>query len=80
MASVSMTELRTQTERIVERVVAGETIDITRWGKPVATIKPVSPSDEWIRERIEAMRVRLTNKSDSSDSEATRDRTQADRS
>jgi prevent-host-death family protein len=75
-----MTELRTQTERVVERVVAGETIDITRWGKSVATIKPVSPSDEWIRERIEAMRVQLTNKSDSSDSEATRDRTQADRS
>lgn len=43
MASVSMTELRKETERILERVVAGETIDITRWGKPVATIRATEP-------------------------------------
>ncbi len=34
-----MTELRKEPERIIERVAAAETIDITRWGKPIATIE-----------------------------------------
>lgn len=44
MASVNIHEAKTQLSRLVERVEAGEEIIISRAGKPVARIVPLSPA------------------------------------
>ncbi|MEA3034601.1 MAG: Antitoxin Phd YefM, type toxin-antitoxin system [Sphingomonadales bacterium] len=36
MITVSVTEAKRDFERLVERVIAGEEVSITRWGKLVA--------------------------------------------
>jgi prevent-host-death family protein len=41
---VGVRELKNETSRILERVESGETITVTRHGKPVARIVSVSPS------------------------------------
>jgi prevent-host-death family protein len=42
MASVGIRELNQQTSQILERVRAGETIEITDRGVPIAEIRPLS--------------------------------------
>jgi prevent-host-death family protein len=42
MASVGMHEAKTQLSRLVERALAGEDVVITRHGKPVARLVPVT--------------------------------------
>lgn len=43
MSSVSIRELRNHGGDVVDRVVGGETLVITRSGKPVAELRPVRP-------------------------------------
>lgn len=43
MAGVSIRELRNQGGEIVDRATRGEEITITRAGRPVASLRPVSP-------------------------------------
>jgi len=40
MMSVSITFAKANLEGLCERVVDGETITITRWGKPYAELRP----------------------------------------
>ncbi len=42
MRTVSVTEAKTNWLDIVARVESGEPVAITRWGKPVAALHPVS--------------------------------------
>jgi prevent-host-death family protein len=43
MTDITMRELRNQGGKVVDRVVAGERFTITRAGKAVAELRPVSP-------------------------------------
>ena len=59
MATVGSYEAKTHLPRLLERVEHGETIMITRHGKPVASLvpaTPIAPRPE-IAEVIEAMRL-----------------------
>jgi prevent-host-death family protein len=59
MATVGSYEAKTHLPRLLERVEQGETITITRHGKPVARLVPATataPRPEVV-ELIEAMRV-----------------------
>lgn len=42
MSEVTVRELRTQCGRVLDRVLAGERITITRDGRPVARLEPVA--------------------------------------
>jgi prevent-host-death family protein len=42
MASVSMRDLRNHGGEVVERVMSGETVTVTRGGTPVAELRPLS--------------------------------------
>jgi len=42
MSSVSIRELRNQGGKVVERVLAGETVTVTRAGTPVAELRPLA--------------------------------------
>lgn len=44
MARVTIRELRNRGGAVVDRVAAGESVTITRAGKPVAELKPVGPA------------------------------------
>lgn len=41
MASVSVTELNQQTAKVLERVKAGESLEVREHGRPIARIVPV---------------------------------------
>lgn len=41
MASVSVTELNQQTARVLDRVKAGESLEVREHGRPIARIVPV---------------------------------------
>jgi prevent-host-death family protein len=58
MATVGSYEAKTHLPRLLERVERGETITITRHGKPVARLVPAAPTPPRpeIAEVIEAMR------------------------
>ncbi len=43
MASVGIRELRLQTRAVLQKVVAGESVDITEHGHPIARIVPLRP-------------------------------------
>lgn len=43
MTSVSIRELRNHGGDVIDRVVGGETLVITKSGKPVAELRPVRP-------------------------------------
>jgi prevent-host-death family protein len=43
MDVVTMRELNQQTAKVLERVKAGETLEITEYGRPVARISPPAP-------------------------------------
>ena len=53
MASVGSFEAKTKLAELLDRVEAGETVVITRRGRPVAQLVPVRPDDE--RERRRAL-------------------------
>ena len=40
--TLSITEVKTQFYELVERVARGEAFIVTKWGRPVATLGPVS--------------------------------------
>jgi prevent-host-death family protein len=44
MESVTVTELNRQTARVLERVKAGESVEISEYGRPVARITPAGPA------------------------------------
>jgi prevent-host-death family protein len=44
METVTVSELNQQTARVLERVKAGETLEISEYGKPVARLVPAVPS------------------------------------
>ena len=44
MGDVSIRELRNDGGSVVERVLAGELVTVTRGGNPVAQLRPVTPA------------------------------------
>lgn len=42
--SVTVSELNRQTAKVLERVKAGESVEVSEYGRPVARIMPVSPA------------------------------------
>jgi prevent-host-death family protein len=46
MSTVTVTYAKENFAELAERAGAGETITITRWGKPVAELRPFSSSDD----------------------------------
>ena len=54
MSAISLADAKARLSEIVDRVEAGETIDITRRGKPVARLTTVLQP----RKRIDAARLR----------------------
>jgi prevent-host-death family protein len=44
MESVTVSELNRQTARVLERVKAGESLEISEYGRPVARIMPAGPT------------------------------------
>lgn len=58
-AKVTATVANREFSKVLERVLAGETVTITKQGKSVATINPVSERDEAFEARREAFLERL---------------------
>jgi prevent-host-death family protein len=44
METVTVSELNQQTARVLERIKAGESLEITEYGKPVARLVPAVPT------------------------------------
>ena len=44
MESVTVSELNRQTAKVLDRVKAGESLEISEYGRPVARIMPVTPT------------------------------------
>jgi prevent-host-death family protein len=44
METVTVSELNQQTARVLERIKAGETLEISEYGKPVARLVPAVPT------------------------------------
>jgi prevent-host-death family protein len=44
MESVTVSELNRQTAKVLERVKAGESLEISEYGRPVARILPAAPT------------------------------------
>lgn len=44
MEKVSVSELNQQTARVLERVKAGESLEVSEYGRPIARIVPAAPS------------------------------------
>jgi prevent-host-death family protein len=44
MESVTVSELNRQTAKVLERVKAGESVEISEYGRPVARIMPAAPT------------------------------------
>lgn len=44
MNSVTVSELNRQTAKVLERVKAGESVEISEYGRPVARIMPATPT------------------------------------
>jgi prevent-host-death family protein len=44
MDSVTVSELNRQTAKVLERVKAGESLEISEYGRPVARILPATPA------------------------------------
>jgi prevent-host-death family protein len=56
MKQVGVYEAKTHLPRLLEQVEAGETITITRHGKPVAKLVPIEPRRRSIDETIEEIK------------------------
>jgi prevent-host-death family protein len=63
MSTVSAYEAKTHLPRLIKAVEGGETIVITRHGKPVARLVPIEPGDRGdvaaAIERLKALRRRM---------------------
>ena len=57
MKQVGVYEAKTQLPRLLDSVERGETITITRHGKPVARLVPVRARRMTVEEAIQAMRA-----------------------
>lgn len=81
MASVDLAEARAHFSELLNRVEAGETIEILRHGKPVARLVPVKTSKRPIDvERLRIMTTSMTPPAEPADSETfIRDLRDADR-
>ena len=55
MKQVGVYEAKTQLPRLLEEVERGETVMITRHGKPVARLVPVREGHQTVAEAIEAL-------------------------
>lgn len=44
METVTVSELNQQTARVLERVKAGESVEITEYGRPIARLVPAVPA------------------------------------
>jgi len=53
MSTVGSFEAKTKLAELLDKVEAGETVTITRHGKPVAQLVPVKPDNE--QERLRAL-------------------------
>jgi prevent-host-death family protein len=56
MKQVGVYEAKTQLPRLLDEVEQGETITITRYGRPVARLVPLRGRRRTVKEAIEAMR------------------------
>jgi prevent-host-death family protein len=56
MTSVGVYEAKTQLAKLIERVERGESVTITRHGKPVAKLVPVVKPKMTVEEAIEGLR------------------------
>jgi prevent-host-death family protein len=56
MKQASFTELRAHAKKFFDLVEAGETIRVTRNGKPIAEILPISPDvPSWKRRKVQPL-------------------------
>jgi prevent-host-death family protein len=53
MKTIQASEAKTHFLRILDKVEKGESVTVSRHGKPIARIVPIPPSDHERRERIE---------------------------
>jgi prevent-host-death family protein len=53
MKTIQASEAKTHFLRILDKVEKGESVTVSRHGKPIARIVPIPPSDDERRERIE---------------------------
>lgn len=44
MDTVTVSELNQQTAKVLERIKAGESLEVSEYGKPIARIVPAAPS------------------------------------
>jgi prevent-host-death family protein len=58
MDRVGVRELKQNASRVLERVKAGETVEVTQHGRPVALLTPLTGADEFDR-LVEAGEVLL---------------------
>lgn len=56
MKQVGVYEAKTQLPRLLDEVEQGETITITRHGRPVARVVPIRGRQRSVKEAIEAIR------------------------
>jgi prevent-host-death family protein len=56
MKQVGVYEAKTQLPRLLDEVEQGETITITRYGRPIARIVPLRSRRRTVREVIEAIK------------------------
>jgi prevent-host-death family protein len=56
MRQVGVSEAKTQLSRLLDEVGRGETITITRHGRPVARLTPVGGQRRGVAEAIDALR------------------------
>lgn len=56
MERINLAEAKARLSEILDRVELGESIEITRRGKPAARIVPVEPKREWKRVDVSALR------------------------
>jgi prevent-host-death family protein len=55
MKQVGVYEAKTHLARLLDEVERGETITITRHGRPVARLVPVTPAKRTLKETFEAL-------------------------
>ena len=52
MTTISIDEIQNDVGRYFDRVQAGETLLVTRMGQPVAEIKPIVPTEEYVAKSL----------------------------
>jgi prevent-host-death family protein len=58
MATVSVRELKNRLSEHLRRLEDGETITVTRRGKPVAVISPVEPQEDKVTRKLRELAAR----------------------